>query len=70
MKISGRDVSAALDGPLGWIAVAGVALVVIYVLYEKAASETDLLSAQAQGNLQAFKCSPLSFLGNLVSGGC
>lgn len=33
MRISGGNVATALRGPLGWVAVVGVAGVAIYVLY-------------------------------------
>lgn len=53
---TGSNIAQALDGPLGWIAVAAVVGVVLYVVYEKTAAQIDLTEAQASGDVQGFQC--------------
>jgi hypothetical protein len=51
----GTDIAESLDGPLGWVAVVGVAAVIIYVAYSKTAASVDQTEAQIAGNVEAAK---------------
>jgi hypothetical protein len=58
VSLSNKDLAfgLALDGPVGWIIVAAVAGVVIYVIYSKAAAQEDQIEAQIQGDIQGVQC--------------
>lgn len=50
------NVATILDGPVGWLVVAGVAGVILYVTYSKVTAQIDLTEAQIGGNVQSFQC--------------